>query len=225
MRIFISDLHLGNCFIKLDLLKQFLGYVRESRHSLVLVGDTFDFWRTQDFPEASNLFEGMHVTLLLGNHDRTLSCVNFNPTSPTFPDAYQVRLGHVDFLAAHGDVIDPSMAYPNAVSKHLDRLVYAVSSLVGVNFREWLKPISDYWYRYKDTNTKLKAAYPDCDILITGHTHISGHTQLDKYQIFNLGSWLHEPYAFALKDDGTYAFYEITADHLLPSEEDFDRTW
>jgi UDP-2,3-diacylglucosamine pyrophosphatase LpxH len=226
MRAFISDLHLGNVFIKEALLKTLLGELRKvERLELVLVGDVFDLWRKPDLKELMTLFKDLQVLYIVGNHDKQLELGTL--FGAKIYNSLSVLTKTSIVTAVHGDEFDKEAAYPGVLARCMDSMVYALSEAVGVNFRELVKPIADFTYWMSGLNDRVFCDYGVAnDAIVMGHTHVPGHTVVAKdsaypFHIFNLGSWLHQPWIFFLEEDGRYAFYPVEKTHLLPTSEDF----
>lgn len=221
MICFISDLHLGDTFVKTELLNRFLQKVREIPDlELVLVGDSMDFWRNPKLGEFQELFKGVHKKVLVGNHDsflefsQILGCPSFRKLE-LYGKTYSL-------IVFHGDCLDSVFAYPGEISRAMDNLIYYVSSKIRYNLRNLVRWVCHWFYDYQGFNDKIKDNYLGTyDAAIVGHTHFGGVTEFDKFKIFNLGSWYKEPYAFFLREDEKYAFFEITETVLVPAEKDF----
>ena len=221
MLCFISDLHLGDDFVNMKLLGSFLEKAREMKDlEIILVGDTFDFWRNPELTKFHELFTGTNKKLLLGNHD---SFLEFSEASGNKTLRRMELPGKTySLIAFHGDCLDQTFSYPGNLSRAMDYLIYCVSTKLGYNLRNLVRWACRWFYEYQGFNEKIRDNYKDIyTAAIVGHTHFGGITEFEKFKIFNLGSWYREPYAFFLSEREEYAFFEINANHLVPVEADF----
>lgn len=220
--VFISDTHLGSKFAKITLLETFLKGL--STHNLSLVGDIWDFWKADSNTDYSYLFQNFPaIHYFWGNHDLWLQ--NLAHIAPNIKEAGLIEHNETRFFIHHGHIFDPSFGESSLLNTWLDKLIYSISKALRWDIRTTFHFLTERYYhnvaeivaiRMKTQHLKLPF-----DVLISGHTHCAGATQMDKFHVFNLGSWLQTPYAFFLKGD-QYAFIKITTDKLYPEEKDFN---
>jgi UDP-2,3-diacylglucosamine pyrophosphatase LpxH len=233
--LFLSDLHLGSRRCMARALRSFLAH--NSAETLVLVGDTFDFWamrRGDDLPLhhraaladiAGRAQAGTRVILLPGNHDDTLHALeglrlDGVTLCPSF--VHEAADGR-HYLVAHGDHHDPSLQSLWGLARNATFL------------RERLPKLS----RSKATTAALHALWRDLkhwqgksarfaarlleesharglDGVICGHIHAPEQRQTDKGLYLNCGDWVS--HGTAIAEDFSGAF------HLLASVKPTPRT-
>ena len=221
MLCFISDLHLGDVFVKTELLNQFLKRIQEIPDlELVLVGDSFDFWRNPELSKFKQMFDGVNKKFLIGNHDSFLEFSEFLGARGF--KKMEILGKTYSLIVFHGDNLDPTFSYPGNISRAGDSLLYSVGSAIGYNLRNLVRFATKWFYGYLGFNEKIRDNYLGTyDAAIVGHTHFGGLTEFENFKVFNLGSWYQEPYAFFLRGDEKYAFFEVTDSVLVPAEKDF----
>jgi UDP-2,3-diacylglucosamine pyrophosphatase LpxH len=217
--IFISDLHLG---IKYSRVEELLKFLKENEcDTLYLVGDIIDGWslkRKWYWDNNCNLLiqkllkkarHGTKLIYITGNHDEFL---RFFEIPLTFGD---IRISNEEihttvcgdkYLIIHGDKFDGILNNMSWVS-HLGSFLYDIvlwcsDKLIRIRHRMGLS----YWslshtikYRVKEavkymTNFEIalatEARRRGVKGVVCGHIHHACYKDIDGIQYYNCGSWL-----------------------------------
>jgi len=210
--IFLSDLHLGCPSTKLDLLKFFFNQIPKST-KIILIGDTFDFWRDKDFSEYVELFKYRNIDFIIGNHDHELINTKTLMGFERVSECIEFEENNLKFLATHGHFLDNK--YGRLDSKNLkimDYIIYTLTKLTRIKIRRYLYPLIKFHYKYFSNFFGKLSEYCNSkkiDVVFSGHCHIPFHGVVNDVEVFNFGSWYNNPHVLILKD-GKYDFFEIT---------------
>ncbi|RMD89432.1 MAG: UDP-2,3-diacylglucosamine diphosphatase [Calditrichaeota bacterium] len=213
---FISDAHLGSEakdkeLAKIELLLNFLDFVRQQADILYIVGDLFDFWfeYRHAIPKTSlkilaKLFQlvekGVQVRYFAGNHDLWLG--NFLQQElgiKIYHEPLDVIHNGLKFYIAHGDGLakgDRGYRFLKRIFKNrLNIFLYRwLHPDVGVPLAKFFSNRSrtkgenpfdeDYW------NLATSLLGKGYDVVIFGHTHKPLFKRIDGRYYINLGDWI-----------------------------------
>lgn len=220
--VFISDLHLGNDFVDVELLKKFLQTIKEKTAALYLVGDVFDSWRHCKPAKFLEMFEGFNkIVFIMGNHDGAFAGAE-NPLNSPAIISEILCWNKINGIVTHAHLFDPHFENSSWWATLLDALIYKVSRLINYDLKESLGKIARDYSAKIEENSSLASEEFHGDFMIIGHTHYGGDRIVNGVRLFNLGSWLTEPFAFFKKGD-SFVFKKIEENALLPSESDFKK--
>ena len=217
--VFISDLHLGNQFVDIQLLEEFLDKIKDTSETLCLVGDVFDSWRNCNPNNFEYLFKDFsNVQYVIGNHDRPFA--NKNPFNQKAVDSLALDWNETPGIITHGHLFDPNFNHTSLLGRLADSAIYNLSKLIGKDLKNCIQTWTDKYGKKLETTGSSSAELFFSKIIIMGHTHSGGFREINNTKIYNLGSWLTEPWAF-FKQAEKYAFKKIEKNSLLPNEKDF----
>lgn len=218
--VFISDIHFGNRFADTGRLRVFLDLLRDRVEALYLVGDIFDAWRNCSPQDFTGLFAGFkRLVFIRGNHDGRFA----GPDNP-FPGAaidsevltWRGRPG----LVTHAHFFDEEFENTPWWGRIADSLTYFLSGLLGKDLKKMIGAAgSKYSEKIEDETAKMAGLFK-YDFVVMGHTHYGGDRTVRGIRLFNLGSWLTEPYAL-FKCGDRLAMKKIAADDFFPGPDDF----
>ncbi len=218
-KAFISDLHLGNCFVDMKLLETFLKRVKKDKIELHLIGDVFDAWRHVHPDKAAKLFDGISsIVYIAGNHDHKYAKINpFHEVAKNFSS---LMLGKNELLVTHGHLFDPNFKDTGIIGRIADEYVYLLSKLLGKDLRTYITSYANAYSKKIEFNAATNEKMKNLNYAIIGHTHKGGHRVVNGKNIFNLGSWLTEPWGLFTSGE-KFAFQKIETSNVFPSEKDF----
>ncbi len=218
--VFISDIHMGNRFADICKLRGFLDLLRDRVEVLYLVGDIFDAWRDCRPQDFMGLFAGFkRLVFVRGNHDERFA----GPENP-FPfaaiDSEVLTWGDKTGLVTHAHFFDEKFENTSLSGRIADSLIYFLSGLIGKDLKNMIGAAgSKYSQKIEDETAKMAGLFK-YDFVVIGHTHYGGDRIVRGIRLFNLGSWLTEPYALFRCGD-RLAMKKIVADDFLPGPGDF----
>ncbi len=231
---FASDFHLGvpdhaTSLIREKLVVRWLDQVKESAHSIYLMGDIFDFWfeYTKAIPKGfirlqGKLAElrdaGLPVYFFTGNHDMWM--FDYFPQElgiPVYREPLTLKINNQTLLIGHGDGLGPN-----------DNTYKILKKIFNSTLCQWLfarlhpnlgMSIAQYWSRKsRISNMKLEEKFQGeekeyllsyCkeleksvhhDFYIFGHRHLPLDLPVgSNSRYINTGEWVHS---------NTYALYD-----------------
>lgn len=218
--VFISDLHLGNAFVDVTLLRNFLDAIRPRTDVLYLVGDIFDAWRHCNPSDFIELFQGFKkIVFIRGNHDCQFAGPS-NPLPTPAIDGEKMTWNGRSGVVTHAQIFDANFDKASRWAVFTDTLIYWFSRLIRLDVKKHLGAIGrNYSDRIEKSCCTISRVFAE-DFVIIGHTHYGGERVVGEVKLFNLGSWLTDPFAL-FKSGDDYVFRKITADALLPASEEF----
>ncbi len=227
---FISDIHLmlhpqNNEDTKKTKLFQFLDNVIESKGTLFIVGDLFDFWFEYKhvipkvyFPLLTKLHQvrkaGVEIHYILGNHDYWVQdFITDTIMTKTYFDDTTLRLNGKHFYITHGDGL-LSWDHAYRVLKRVIRNPWFIRCFrglhpnLGYRFANWVSKHGQHFIHTDEYNnrivedllifahTKFEAGY---DYVITGHYHQMREVVKPGGKLVILGDWINY-YSYAIFD-------------------------
>ncbi|GAB4272567.1 MAG: UDP-2,3-diacylglucosamine diphosphatase [Candidatus Rifleibacteriota bacterium] len=220
--VFISDLHLGNDFVNIDLLQKFLTVIKPETETLYLVGDIFDTWRNCDPQKFLYLFEGFRkIVYLKGNHDGRFAGID-NPFPENAIISERLEWQNFSGIVTHAHLFDPHFHKSSWWAKLLDSIIYMVSRIIGVDIKNNLGRIGKNYSDEIEKSASMSAKVFKADFMIIGHTHYGGERRLNGVRLFNLGSWITKPFALFRKGN-QFSFIEVSNKKLIPGEVEYSQ--
>jgi UDP-2,3-diacylglucosamine pyrophosphatase LpxH len=216
--IFISDLHLGTCGCKAELLADFLA--RNSCDTLYLVGDIVDGWQLRRrwyWNDAQSrvvgeilrkVDEGVRVVYVPGNHDEFLRdyCGRSIAGIEVVCEAIHETAAGLRLLVLHGDQFDGVIGYAKWLA-HVGDWAYTVALALndrlhmvrrGLGLPYWslsaylkrqVKNAVEYVSRFEEV--VARAAVPKgVDGVICGHIHQAEIRRIGPIFYLNDGDWV-----------------------------------
>ena len=217
--IFVSDLHLG---IKYSRVEELLKFLKENEcETLYLVGDIIDGWALKHkwyWDNNANLLiqkilrkarHGTKVVYLSGNHDEFLRFfdrpIEFGPIQIIDEIIHTTADGH-KYLVIHGDKFDgvlTKMAWVSHVGAFLYDFVLWTSDKISsirrrIGMEYWslshvvkfkVKSAVKFMTKFEDT-LAYEAKRQKVDGVVCGHIHHACHKTIDGVEYYNCGSWL-----------------------------------
>lgn len=216
--VFISDVHIGSQFCRIDELIEFLRSIKTDK--LYLVGDIFDGWKLKRsfyWPNKYNLAvreilsyskKGTDIYYIAGNHDDFLR--DFLPLSfgkiNICDEIIHETIDGRKLLVMHGDRFDGFL-------KHWSLLYilgdYAYTLALYLNrFLSWVSfwKRNSYWSLSATLKKKVKQAVnyinnyeqlvvrcvekSGCDGVVCGHIHSPAVKEVSGLQYYNCGDWI-----------------------------------
>lgn len=218
--VFISDLHLGNGFVDLSLLKNFLTDIKGRTARLFLVGDIFDLWRGCRPSEFADLFTGFEkIIYIRGNHDG-INADSDNPFPDAAVDSELLKLGDRKGIVTHAHFFDANFDKDSLWARIADAAIYRVSRILNWDIKAHLGFIGQNYSDKIENSAATIGEMFGMNFMIIGHTHYGGSKLLKGIRLFNLGSWITRPYALFLRDN-RYCFSPIKTGESLPDEKEF----
>lgn len=240
--VFISDVHLGNRFSRVEAVLSFL-QAFQPQH-LFLVGDIIDIRelnRRWYWPAAYDRFintlrrlaaSGTQLYYTPGNHDNFLrELIQVSPTA-LIQDEFVFELADGRrMVVMHGDQFDSVESHAEWLSNlgtvaysgilHFDAWVN--QQLSRVTYRElrisrWLKQstkLAVQWYSDYEQQLFTYASSKGCDGLICGHTHLPRTRTRDGLYYVNLGDWVENSTALIEHADGQLQLIDWEQELLL----------
>jgi len=236
--LFLSDLHLGCKFSRVDELFAFLGRVEPDR--LYLVGDIVDGWKMKRsfFWSDSSSFvvrrilgmlkRGTKVFYTTGNHDEFLR--SFSPQTLGGVELADMFIYEtVDgrrLLVIHGDFFDHLTKHAAWVY-HLGDRAYTAA----LHLNKWMNLARrflgyPYWSLSSLLKTKVKRAVnfindfelfvarytkkKNCSGVICGHIHVPIIRKIDGIDYYNCGDWMEHCTALVEHLDGRIELVDHT---------------
>ena len=210
-----------------NLFYSLLDHIKESKGTLIIGGDFFDFWfeYTGYIPfEYLDIFEklkelknnGIEIYYVLGNHDYwDFGFFNKIFATKSFKDEFYFQHDHQNFLIIHGDgVLKEDRGYRLFRRIIRSRLCIALYSILPPSIGYYIaKKIShadkpkEYYKDNKQLKEKLvqyaKEKWKDTDILLVGHYHQAGIIEENNKKLIFLGDWLNK-YLVTKYDNGNW---------------------
>lgn len=166
MKIFISDIHLGDGSKADDFHrdKEFLDllyYVDDKNAELIILGDLYELWQSRlekimyAHPEICKRLHGLgdRVNYIYGNHD-------YLPFSKIWPEAYLDRINGLSLFACHGHQLDFYNNFENPlwnlkwpIGRYITLAVGLLERLINPDIDTWLQAM-----RYKLGTFTVEAA-------------------------------------------------------------------
>ena len=219
MKVFISDLHMSSpLFKKGKEVKELFN--SPNVEEIYILGDLLDTWEEDPFFTAnrySDLIELINkkVTLIIkGNHDPSIEDMQ-----KIFPDVlittkHEMELFGKKVLLVHGDEVDRFDLWAR-----LWFPIHYCCERLGINFKAFVR---NTFAKYKARKNNLKsndlilkiekdivAKYKsECDILITGHSHLSKVVRSSEIDFANCGSLMDKP-SYLIADKNTLVIKRI----------------
>jgi len=217
MRIFISDIHLGDGtgiddFHRDDLFLNFLDYADRRASELIILGDLYELWQSDlekifwSHPAIIQKLQGMkNVTHIYGNHD-------YIPFSRLCPEIYEGE----KIVALHGHQYDQFNRFKNPLFNLKWPIGKYITVLVG-ELERWVHPDMDTWL------LKMKEKFGDFLVesaTIQNNAHSRGDLDqlalsIQKQRDINLApisifGHTHEPELSVIEEEGKKRIYANT---------------
>ena len=229
--IFISDVHIGLKYSRVDELLKFL---KENEcDTLYLVGDVIDGWalkRKWFWDDNANLFiqkllrkarHGTRIIYITGNHDEFLRFFERPLKFGNIEIQDEVIHTSVDgktYLVVHGDKFDGILSKMDWIS-HVGSWLYDVVLWTGGRISTIRRRMGlSYWSLAHVVKIKVKKAVKfmtkfevalareanrhNTTGVICGHIHQADHKLIDGIEYYNCGSWLEHCNAIVEHEDG-----------------------
>jgi UDP-2,3-diacylglucosamine pyrophosphatase LpxH len=207
MRLFLSDLHIGD--VRSQYRKALVLIQQLKPSEIYLVGDIFDLW-THNWDHLENGYfavfsffknlseKGIKIIYILGNHEDDLDISeDVLNAFIIIPNSYEFKIGEKKVKIIHGH------QYDDLLKK------YYWFFRIADPIRNWLLKIGFDWSFLKVSFSSLKSKKffskalielednaiqdnKDSQILIMGHTHIRKEMWSNGLRYYNLGCWLEE---------------------------------
>jgi len=189
MKLFISDLHLGNILFNKG--KDLINLLTHERYEEVyIIGDVLDTW-SMEIEHIIRLYSdviiainslGNRCTIIKGNHDPELIVLKivFNKVK-VIEGTYTFMLPGKKTILMHGDEFDDSGAFMMFILKCISPFQW-IFTKAGMSFsyrlRDWYykeKHGSNFYHKLALGNEKrtVKKYGKDNDVIIMGHTHVA----------------------------------------------------
>jgi len=240
--LFVSDLHLGSRFSRVELLLEYLQ--SHQPQYLYLVGDIVDGWclkRRWHWPEAYNRLidrlvelarSGTVIRFTPGNHDEFLRRFLMNNELLTIRNEF-VHHGADDrrFVVLHGDLFDEVEScakwlslvgcYGYEIILRLDHWVNRVLARCGVPRRRISQAIKSRVKRVVQFVSGFESRVLDyarqhrCDAVVCGHIHMPQLREEHGVLYANLGDWVENSTALVEYDDGRLQLIDVEAATVL----------
>ncbi len=234
--IFVSDIHLGSRFARVDRLLDLL-----SDHTpayLYLVGDIVDGWclkRRWHWPESYDRLlkrllelanEGTIIRLTPGNHDEFLRRFLLSNDLVTIRNEFVHEVGDSrKLLVLHGDIFD-------TIERNAPWLCWIGGAGYEIVMRvdHWCNRLLDiFGFRRRRISQTIKqrvklvvqfvsgfenrainyARQSGCDIVVCGHIHYPTLCQSEDVLYINLGDWIENGTALVEHFDGALQLIDI----------------
>lgn len=218
--LILSDIHLGNKHLSLELLREVLD--REKFDRLILNGDTLQsvnlrkmtphHWKMLD--RLRQLGKERELILVRGNHDHE---TDYNPllngknpvmgTHTVLPgllevpmiEEYTLEAGSRKYSVLHGDRFDPTLHYPLVTDAAV--FCYHLTTKINKKLAKWLKKKSKRWsgvLALVRAQSIALAQQRNMDGIITGHTHFSEDSHEADTHYVNSGCWTEYPCSYVV---------------------------
>jgi UDP-2,3-diacylglucosamine pyrophosphatase LpxH len=216
--IFVSDLHIGIKYSRIDLLIKFL---KENEcDNLYLVGDILDGWQLKRkwfWSNDYNLFiqkmlrksrHGTNVVYLTGNHDdflRKFGELTFGNIKVTDSVLHTTVAGK-QYIVIHGDIFDSLLLSDGWIS-HLGSWLYDVvlwvddkynkirrrfgykNQALALSIKQMTKEAVKYMNNYEKKLVE-HAISEGVTGIIAGHIHHACYKNVSGVEYWNCGSWI-----------------------------------
>lgn len=236
--IFISDIHLG---IKYSRVEELLKFLKENEcETLYLVGDVIDGWalkRKWYWDNNANLLvqkilrksrHGTKVVYLSGNHDEFLRFID-RPFSfgniEVQEEVIHTTATGAKYLVIHGDKFDGMLNKIKWIS-HLGSFFYDVILWLNVVVNKWRRKMGmQYWslshvikqkvkeavkfINHFETLLSAEAKRKNVDGVVCGHIHNACFKNIDGIEYYNCGSWLEQCNAVVEHMDGKMQIIKV----------------
>ncbi len=229
--IFVSDLHIGIKYARVNELIEFLK--QNDCDTLYLVGDMIDGWalkRRWFWNEDYNLFvqkilrksrKGTKIIYITGNHDDFLR--KFGNTLNIGNIEIVDQIIHISpngkkYLVIHGDIFDGILNSMSWVSRFGSFMYDVILSINSIFNKIRHKLGMDYWSLSHFIKTNTKEAMKYCfkfekslvsaaicnktDGVICGHVHYPCQKMIDGIEYHNAGCWIESATAIVEHEDG-----------------------
>jgi UDP-2,3-diacylglucosamine pyrophosphatase LpxH len=216
MKLFVSDLHLGN--ILFEKSKDLINLLNSDKYDeIYILGDVLDTW-SMELKHILIIYEnliaainnlGSKCVIIKGNHDPDITTMKkvFRNLS-IIEGTYTFMLAGNKTILMHGDEFDDSGAFMMFLLKCISPFQWMFTK-VGMSFsyrlRDWYykeKHGSNFYHKLALGNEKrtVKKYGVDNKIIIMGHTHVSKIVETPKNIYVNCGTALD--HASAVEFDG-----------------------
>ena len=236
--IFISDIHLG---IKYSRVEELLKFLKENEcETLYLVGDVIDGWalkRKWYWDNNANLLvqkilrksrHGTKVVYLSGNHDEFLRFID-RPFSfgniEVQEEVIHTTATGAKYLVIHGDKFDGMLNKIKWIS-HLGSFFYDVILWLNVVVNKWRRKMGmQYWslshvikqkvkeavkfINHFETLLSAEAKRKNVDGVVCGHIHNACFKNIDGIEYYNCGSWMEQCNAVVEHMDGKMQIIKV----------------
>jgi len=240
--IFISDLHLGSRFARVEKLLELLSL--HSPEFLYLVGDIVDGWilkRKWHWPEIYNQLldrlvvlanSGTIIRLTPGNHDEFLRRFLLKNELVSIENEFiHEGADNRRFVIMHGDRFDEFEAKAKALSMiggfgyevilRVDYWANVALRLCGCRRRRISQTVKQ---RIKlavkfvsgfEQRAAQHASEQQCDVVVCGHIHVPSLNQVGDVLYINLGDWIENSTALIEYGDGRLRLIEMGCDEAI----------
>ena len=217
MKLFISDLHLGN--ILFDNGKDLINLLTNDKYDeIYILGDILDTWSIElrhililydDVISTINNL-GSKCVIIKGNHDPDMTSMQqvFRKIS-IIEGTYTFMLAGKKTILMHGDEFDDSGAFMMFLLKCISPIQW-IFTKSGMSFsyrlRDWYyekKHGSNFYHKLALNNEKrtVKKYGKENDVIIMGHTHVAKIVETTKNIYVNCGTALN--HASAVEFNGS----------------------
>jgi len=218
---FISDVHLRLIITpeereKRETLIRFIKHVTDSKGTLIIVGDFFDFWFEYKYVMPKAYFDvltalyqakqsGIEIHYVLGNHDFWAADFDHNEI---FTNIYKkeliIKINGEKFHVIHGDgLLSKDRSYRILRSIIRNRFFIFLFRLIhpdiGYQIARWVSRRGRHNTYSKEHNDAVVNELSDiagsflendADYVIMGHYHQVKHRNLEKGNLILLGDWI-----------------------------------
>jgi predicted phosphodiesterase len=190
----LSDLHIGDPRVEKRRLSLLCTTIKlEKPDVLVLAGDVLEGDLASD-EQKEQLMEACRsadqIIVLKGNHDSEATKRFAYIVEATFGECVTGFSRDSSYVIEHGNRFDsawkrvPGLGH---LAVWLNRVIYRVTKF---DVQKWFRKFRCVEKKLKKQHDKAWDAWPDDDIVVTGHTHIPlGNVLGEGY--FNSGDWLY----------------------------------
>ncbi len=215
--IIVSDLHLGTCVSRTDLLADLLA---TDFDEIILNGDTVDSLNFKRFRPCDlqilrrfrSIAREGRLVLIRGNHDGRTAHEPENEAMHVLADLlgtqlreeYQVKVGGRPYLVLHGDQFDNSinLTWIGDVADCCYRRIQCVSKRTALWLKGRVKHLGGIVRTVRERAVR-RAQSEGYAGVITGHTHYWSDEQVEGIHYLNTGCWVDWPCSFVCVRDGT----------------------
>lgn len=227
---FISDIHLlinssNNEHVKKEKLFRFFDMVAESKGTLIINGDLFDFYFEYPHVIPKQFFDvyvqfdklqksGIEIHYLLGNHDYwTMDFISKRLNMIVHQDDIDFEINDKKFHVTHGDGLLSWEKGYRIVKKVLHNKLFIwlfrwIHPTWGYGLAEWIASRSRHFEHSDEHNERvrkelIRVATPTIengiDFFITGHYHQHTVEKIGSGKLIILGEWI-KTFSYAIYD-------------------------
>lgn len=192
--LIMSDLHVGDPRVEerhVDLLCTVIKL--EKPDVLILAGDVLEEnLATEDQKRRlmAACAVAKHVIVLKGNHDSKATQRLAYTIEATFGECVVGYSGGKAYAVEHGNRFDSWWKKVPGLGRlaiWFNRVVYRITKF---DLQAWFRQFEFVKKSLLKQHEKAQKAWPDCDTVVTGHTHMPEGTPL-KVGYFNSGDWMY----------------------------------